>query len=120
MCAGLDHLFDVPDEGPDADLFVAFVEFAHGEEQVFHLVVVDHGHDGVVHFGPSVGAAVRVAVEVAASLHILPEGESADGEYVEQVFHALGVGLIEYDEYAFHASCGIVGNCGMGVILLPS
>ena len=95
-------MFDVPDKGADAYFLVAFVEFADGEEDFFYLVVVDYGHDGVVHLGPGVGAAMGVAVDVAASLNVLPEGESTDGEHVEHVFYALVVGLIVYDEYAFH------------------
>ena len=96
------HLLDIPDEGADTYLFVAFVQFADGEEEVLHLAVVDNGEDGVVHLGPGVSAAMGVAVDVAASLNILPEGESTDGEHVEHVFYALVVGLIVYDEYAFH------------------
>ena len=97
-----DHLFDIPDKGADADFLVALVKFAHGGEEAFYFVVLDDGHDGVVHFGPGVGATVRVAVDVAASLHILPEGEAADAEFVEHVFHALRVGLIEDNHYTFH------------------
>lgn len=96
------HLFNIPNKCSNADFLVAFVEFAHGQEQVFHLAVVDNGEDGVVHLGPGVGAAMGVAVDVAASLNVLPEGESTDGEHVEHVFYALVVGLIVYDEYAFH------------------
>ncbi len=101
------HLLNIPDEGADAYLFVAFVQLADGEEEVLHLAVVDDGEDGVIHFGPGVGAAVRFAVDVAAPLHILPEGEAADGEDVEHVFDTFGVGLIENDEYAFHVESAL-------------
>ena len=92
----LDHLVDGPDEGPDTDLFVALVEFADGEEEVLDFVVLDYGHDGVVEFGPGVGAAVRVSDFMTTALHVLPEGESADAEGVEHVFHTFVVGLIVY------------------------
>lgn len=109
------HLLDIPYEGADTYLFVAFVQLADGEEEVLHLTVVDNGEDGVVHFGPGVGAAMGVAVDVAASLNILPEGESPDGEHVEHVFYALVVGLIVYDEYAFHYVRFFVGWRFLGV-----
>ena len=89
-------MFDIPHEGTDADFLVAFVEFADGKEDGLDLFVVDHGEYGVVHFGPCVGAAVWVAVDVSASLHILPEGEATDVEGVEQVFHSFGISLVEY------------------------
>ena len=92
------HLLDIPNEGADTYLFVAFVQFADGKEEGFDLVVVDDGHDGVVHFGPGVGAPVWVAVGMAASLHIFPKGEATDFKHVEHVFNTFGVGLIEYYE----------------------
>lgn len=91
-------MLDVPDECAHAYLFVAFVQFADGKEEGFDLVVVDDGHDGVVHFGPGVGAPVWVAVGMAASLHIFPKGEATDFKHVEHVFNTFGVGLIEYYE----------------------
>ena len=89
-------MFNIPYESPDADLFVALVEFADGEEELVDLVVGDDGHDGIVEFGPGVGAAVWVADLVAASLDVLPEGEAADAEGVEHVFHSFVVGLVVY------------------------
>ena len=89
-------MFDIPYECPDSDLFIALVEFADGEEELVDLVVGDDGHDGVVEFGPGVGASVRVADLVAAALDVLPEGEAADAEGVEHVFHSFVVGLVVY------------------------
>ena len=97
-----DHLLDVPDEGADAHLFVTLVEFADGEEQFVDFVVGDDGDDGVVHLGPGVGAAMGVAVDVAAALYVLPLAETADAEGVEHVFHALVVGLVVDYHYGFH------------------
>ena len=90
-------MLNVPDEGADADFLVPLVEFADGEEDFFDLVVVDYGHDGIVHFGPGVGTAVGVAVDVATALYVFPKGEAADVEGVEQVLDTLGVGLVEDD-----------------------
>ena len=92
-----DHLFDVPYEGADSYFLVAFVEFADGKEDGFYFFVVDDGEYGVVHFGPGVGAAVGVAVDMAAALHVFPEGEASYVEGVEQVFYTFGVGLVEDD-----------------------
>ena len=89
-------MLDIPDECPDTDFLIALVEFADGQEEVLDLVVLDHGHDGVVEFGPGVGAAVGITDLMATALHILPEGEAADAEGVEHVFHALVVGLVVY------------------------
>ena len=59
------------------------------------------------------GAAVRVAVDVATALNVFPEGEATDVEGVEQVLDALGVGLVEGDEDAFHFVDGIDGINGI-------
>ena len=91
-----DHLFDVPNESADAYLFIALVEFADGEEEVFDFVVGNDGEDGVVELGPGVGAAVRVADLVATALDILPESESADAKGVEHVFDTFVIGLVVY------------------------
>ena len=99
---GSDHLVDGPDEGSDADLLVALVEFADSEEKVVDLVVGEDGEDGVVELGPSVGAAVGVADLVAAALDVLPEGEAPDAEGVEHELDAFVVGLIVYYQYGFH------------------
>ena len=77
------HLVDGPDEVADADFFVAAVELADGGEDVVDLGVVDDGHDGVVEFGPGMGAAVRVAVLMAAALDVFPKGEASNAERVE-------------------------------------
>ena len=89
-----DHLLYVPDEGADADFFVALVELADGGEDVFDFFVGDNGHNGVVEFGPGVGATMRLAVLVSASLDVFPVGEAAHIERVEHILDALVVGLI--------------------------
>ena len=91
------HLFDIPDEGADAYLLITFVEFADGGEKLVDLVVGDDGHDGVVEFGPCVGAAVRVADLMATALDVLPEGEASDAEGIEHVLHTFVVGLVVND-----------------------
>ena len=90
----LDHLFDVPDEGSDTDLFISLVEFADGEEELVDLVVGDDGEDGVVEFGPGVGATVWIADLMAAALDVFPLGEAPDAEGVEHVLDAFIVGLV--------------------------
>ena len=96
------HLLDIPYEGADTYLFVAFVQFADGEEEVIHLAVVDNGEDGVVELGPGVGSAVGISVVVATALHVLPEGESTDAEGVEHILGTFVVGLVVDDEDTFH------------------
>ena len=59
--AELDHLLDVPDEGADADGFVAVVEFADGGEELVDAVVFDDDHDGGVHLRPGVGMPMQMA-----------------------------------------------------------
>lgn len=98
----LDHLFDIPDEGSDADLLITLVEFADGEEEFIDLVVGDDGHDGVVEFGPGVGTPVRIADLMTTALHIFPKGETTDAKGVEHVLHTLVVGLVIYNQYTFH------------------
>ena len=85
----------VPDECAYAYLLVALVEFADGQEQFVDHLVWNDGKDSVVHLGPGVGAAVRVADVVAAPLHVLPEGEAAYAERVEHILDAFGAGLVE-------------------------
>ena len=91
-----DHLLYVPDEGSDADFFVAFVEFADGGEDVVNFFVGYDGEDGVVEFGPGVCAAMGVAVPVAASLYVFDHCEATHLERVEQILDALVVGLVVY------------------------
>ena len=100
--AELDHLLDVPDEGADADGFVAVVEFADGGEEFVDAVVFDDDHDGGVHLGPGVGAAAGFACAGAAALDLLEEGETGYLEFVEHVFHTLGISLIENYKYTLH------------------
>ena len=92
-------MFDIPDEGADSYFGIALVETAYVEENLFYLIVFYDGHDGVVHLGPGVSATMGIAVARATSLYVLPEGETADVEHIEEVFHALGVGLIEDYHY---------------------
>lgn len=92
----------VPYESSYTYFFVAFVQFAHGEKEGFNFVVSYHGEDGVVQFGPCVGATVWVAIFIASALNVLPKGEASDGQDIKHVFDTLRIGLIEYDEYAFH------------------
>jgi hypothetical protein len=99
-----DCRLDVPNEGAHANFFVAHIEFFHGFEQRWHFVVVHHGDDARVHFGPSVCAAAWFTTICAASLHLFEECEAAHFERVEHVLHALGVGLVEYDHYRFHTN----------------
>lgn len=96
------HLVDGPNKGANTHFGVAFVETSDVEEKFLDLLVGDDGHDGVVHLGPGVGASMWVAVVVTATLDVLPEGESADAQFVEHEFDACVVGLVINDHYTFH------------------
>lgn len=98
----LDHLLDGPDEGFHTDFLVSEVELADGGQQGLHFRVVHHTENGIVEFGPGVGAATGFAVHGAPPLHVLPEGEAADFEFVEHIFNTFGVGLVEDYHYGFH------------------
>ena len=79
-----------------------FVEFADAGKERFYLLVVNDDHHCAVHFGPCVGAAVRRAVYVAATLHILPVGEPPDAKFVKHEFYSFCVGLIVCYKDGFH------------------
>ena len=74
--------FDGPDEGADADFFVAEVEFLDGLEECGHLLVFDDGDDARVHLGPSVCTATGFTAVGATALHLLEEGEAVNAQHV--------------------------------------
>ena len=95
-------LLHVPDEGADADGWIAQVEFPYALEEFIHLVVLYNGNHAGVHLGPCVGTAARLAAVGAAPLYLLKEGETPDIQFVKHILHPLGVRLIIYYHYTFH------------------
>ena len=92
-------LFNIPDESPDAVLFVDVIEFLDILEKYGDDVVFDDCDDGAVHLGPSVAGHTGFATVGASSVD---EGElcvACDLELVEDVGQTLRQGLVVYNEY---------------------
>ena len=98
-CSWSDGFLDGPDEGPEAEEGLVFVELAESAEEGFHLVVFHDGEDGLGQAGPGVGAVVGLTGLASASLHVAEGCEAATVGTGEGVDDELVVGLVVCYEY---------------------
>ena len=102
MAVGLDGVFDVPDEGAEAEEGTVFIEFAKASEEGFYLAVFDHCEDCLGECGPGVGTVVGLAVGRASPLHGAEAREAAAVQARQRVDDGLVDGLVVCYEYRFH------------------
>ena len=101
-CPWSDGFLDGPDEGPEAEEGLVFVELAESAEEGFHLMVFHDGEDGLGEAGPGVGAVVGLTGLASASLHVAEGREATTVETCEGVDDFFMMGLVVGYEYRFH------------------
>ena len=92
-------VFDIPDEGPQTEAGLLFIEGAETVEQGARLFVVDDGDHGGGKGGPGVGAVVGFPLEGSASLDGAECREASAGEMAQNLDDGLVVGLVVGYEY---------------------
>lgn len=95
MLCHLDALFDVPDEGTEAQEGIVDVEFAEAVQEGLHLLVLADGQNATVHGRPCVGAQMGLTGLGASACDFGQQGVTMAEGGLECLEHTFFVCLVK-------------------------